>query len=120
MMRSAIAPRKLIHYISRLYFPAAIENYLKRCLKMQIFPLYKLCWKLSLKRISTEHYQIYLQNAAKKCCAANNESPVQGIVFFTLPFVVVLSNIDNFGLSIIHTLLSIIGCALAIGCSPSS
>ncbi len=29
-------------------------------------PLYKLCWHLSLDRISTEHYKEHLQNAAKK------------------------------------------------------
>lgn len=29
-------------------------------------PLYKLCWKLSLKRISAEHYQKHLQLAAKE------------------------------------------------------
>jgi len=47
-------------------------------------PLYKLCWKLALDRISAEHYQIHIQKAAKLAWGeVLNENCVSKILFLT-------------------------------------
>jgi DNA-binding PadR family transcriptional regulator len=47
-------------------------------------PLYKLCWKLALKRISAEHYYAHIQKAAKQTWKATlNEDSISKILTLT-------------------------------------
>lgn len=49
-----------------IIFSGSNRKLLKSMFEDQNRPLYKLCWKLSLKRISAEHYQQHIQEAANK------------------------------------------------------
>jgi hypothetical protein len=48
-----------------IIFSGSNRKLLKTMFEDENRPLYKLCWKLSLKRISAEHYKKHLQSAAK-------------------------------------------------------
>lgn len=47
-------------------FSGSNRKLLKSMFEDETRPLYKLCWKLALKRISVEHYRNHIQIAAKK------------------------------------------------------
>jgi len=48
-----------------IIFSGSNRKLLKTMFEDDTRPLYKICWKLSLKRISSEHYQNHLQKAAR-------------------------------------------------------
>jgi AAA+ ATPase superfamily predicted ATPase len=48
-----------------LIFSGSNRKLLKTMFEDETRPLYKLCWKMVVKRISAEHYQSHLQKAAK-------------------------------------------------------
>jgi len=47
-----------------IIFSGSNRNLLQTMFEDENRPLYKLCWKLTLKRISSEHYQTHIQKAA--------------------------------------------------------
>lgn len=49
-----------------ILFSGSNRKLLKSMFEDENRPLYKLCWKLSLKRISADHYQRHLQKAANE------------------------------------------------------
>jgi AAA+ ATPase superfamily predicted ATPase len=49
-----------------IIFSGSNRNLLKTMFEDENRPLYKLCWKLTLKRISKDHYVKHLQKAAKE------------------------------------------------------
>ena len=48
-----------------LIFSGSNRKLLKTMFEDETRPLYKLCWKLTVKRIDTKHYQDHIQTAAK-------------------------------------------------------
>ena len=48
-----------------LIFSGSNRKLLKTMFEDETRPLYKLCWKINLKRIAAEHYQNHLQKAAQ-------------------------------------------------------
>lgn len=58
-------------------FSGSSRNLLKTMFEDENRPLYKLCWKLTLDRISPQHYTEHLQKAAKK--AWNQALPANSI-----------------------------------------
>lgn len=48
-----------------IIFSGSNRKLLKTMFEDENRPLYKLCWKIALERISTEHYQSHIQRAAK-------------------------------------------------------
>lgn len=48
-----------------LIFSGSNRKLLKTMFEDETRPLYKLCWKIAVKRIAVEHYQAHIQKAAK-------------------------------------------------------
>ena len=67
-----------------IIFSGSNRKLLKTMFEDETRPLYKLCWKLSLKRISAEHYKKHLQKAAHSAWKqALNDSVIQEIITLT-------------------------------------
>jgi len=57
-------------------FSGSNRKLLKTMFEDDTRPLYKLCWKLSVKRISAEHYYNHLQKAAKQTWQKELSNPI--------------------------------------------
>lgn len=59
-----------------IIFSGSNRKMLKSMFEDENRPLYKLCWKISLRRISAEHYQKHIQQAASECWKRNLDEGV--------------------------------------------
>lgn len=67
-----------------LIFSGSNRKLLKTMFEDETRPLYKLCWKMSIKRIAAEHYQSHLQKAAKAAWKEElSEAAFNKIMLFT-------------------------------------
>lgn len=67
-----------------LIFSGSNRKLLKTMFEDETRPLYKLCWKITVKRIASEHYQDHIQKAAKLTWNQNlSDDVVNKIIFLT-------------------------------------
>lgn len=67
-----------------LIFSGSNRKLLRTMFEDETRPLYKLCWKIAVKRIAIEHYQSHIQKAAKLTWNQNvSEETVNKIIFLT-------------------------------------
>lgn len=67
-----------------LIFSGSNRKLLKTMFEDETRPLYKLCWKIGVKRIAVEHYQSHLQKAAKLAWGQElNEAILNKIMLLT-------------------------------------
>lgn len=65
-------------------FSGSNRKLLKTMFEDETRPLYKLCWKITVKRIDIEHYQDHIQKAAKLTWNQNlNEAVVNRIILLS-------------------------------------
>jgi AAA+ ATPase superfamily predicted ATPase len=65
-------------------FSGSNRKLLKTMFEDETRPLYKLCWKIAVKRITTEHYQSHIQQAAKLTWNQNiSDEVINKIILFT-------------------------------------
>jgi uncharacterized protein len=67
-----------------IIFSGSNRKLLKTMFENETRPLYQLCWKLTLKRISAEHYRDHIQLAAKKAWNKKlNDAHLEQIILLT-------------------------------------